>query len=88
MESLRERGIYTLPDGRELVVHMAFRGGYILYTPSAWEFFGISTFRTDADGTISSNGPTSHWNIRDLSDTGRTARSRSRGSAAQKSYWD
>jgi hypothetical protein len=88
MQELRERGIYTLPDGREFVVHTAFRGGHILYTPSGWEFFGPSTYNTGADGIICSNSRTTHWNIRDLTDTGKTARSRTRGGAAQKSVWD
>jgi hypothetical protein len=31
----RERGIYTLSEGREFVAHSVFRGGYVLYTPMA-----------------------------------------------------
>jgi hypothetical protein len=33
MQQLRERGIYTLPEGGEFVAHAVFRGGYVLYTP-------------------------------------------------------
>ena len=88
MQELRERGIYTLPDGREFVIHIAFRGGHILYTPGGWEFFGPSTYNANADGTICSNSRTTHWNVRDLTDTGKTAHSRTKGGAAQKSVWD
>lgn len=38
MQQLRERGIYTLPEGGEFVAHAVFRGGYVLYTPVAWDF--------------------------------------------------
>jgi hypothetical protein len=78
MQELRERGIYKLPDGREFVIHAVFRGGYVLYTPAAWEFFGPYTFDSNKTGQICSTGRTIGWNIENLVDTSRTARSRSR----------
>ena len=41
MQQLKEGGIYALPSEREeLVADAVFRGGYVLYTPGDWEFFG------------------------------------------------
>ena len=85
MQQLKERGIYTLPaEQRELVVHAVFRGGYVLYTPTDWEFFGPYTYESDNSGNIRGEGQTTCWHIDDLAYTNRTARSRSRSGAAQK----
>lgn len=86
MGELRERGIYTLPEVGELVVHAVFRGGYILYTPEAWKFNGVHQYESDADGRIRLNGRPTHWQIGHLTDTGRTAPSRSRSGAAPKAF--
>jgi len=84
MNKLREQGIYALPDGREFVAHAVFRGGYVLFTPRDWEFSGIHFYETNPAGQIRSKGQRTSWRIEDLTDTGRTARSRSRSGAAQK----
>jgi len=84
MQQLKERGIYTLPSEQdELVAHAVFRGGYVLYTPTDWEFFGPYTYESDGSGNIHSEGQFTHWHIDDLAYTNRTARSRSRSGAAQ-----
>jgi hypothetical protein len=83
MQQLRERGIYTLPSKAEFVAHAVFRGGYFLYTPADWEFFGPYAYESDRAGNISSAGQSTRWHIDDLADTNRTARSRSRSGAAQ-----
>jgi hypothetical protein len=88
MQQLRERGIYTLAEGGEFVAHAVFRGGYVLYTPVAWEFFGIHAYESDGTGDIHLNGQSTCWQIKDLTDTTRTARSRSRSGAAQKPFID
>ena len=85
MQQLKERGIYTLPAERgELVAHAVFRGGYVLYTPADWEFFGPYTYESDQAGNIRHEGQSTCWHIDDLAYTDRTARSRSRSGAAQK----
>lgn len=85
VQQLTERGIYTLPSERaELVAHAVFRGGYVLYTPADWEFFGPYTYESDRAGTIRREGDSTLWHIDDLAYTNRTARSRSRSGAAQK----
>ncbi|MDQ3817362.1 MAG: hypothetical protein M3362_06695 [Acidobacteriota bacterium] len=75
--NLRECGIYALPDGREFVIHAVFRGGYVLYTQGAWEFFGLHSYETDAAGLLRFHGRATYWRLEDLTDTTRTAQSRS-----------
>jgi hypothetical protein len=84
MQQLRERGIYDLPlTGEEFVAHEVFHG-YLLYTPTNWEFFGPYAYESDRGGQINcSKGQAKRWRLDDLADTNRTARSRSRSGAAQ-----
>ena len=85
MQQLKEGGIYALPSERgELVAHAVFRGGYVLYTPTDWEFFGPYTYESDGAGNIRSQEQSTCWHIDDLAYTNRSARSRSRSGAAQK----
>ena len=86
MQQLREQGIYTLPEGGEFVVHAVRDGGYVLYTPGAWEFFGIHAYESDGTGNIHLHERFTGWHIKDLTDAGRTARSRSRSGAAQQAF--
>ncbi|HKZ78633.1 MAG TPA: hypothetical protein VJ124_10045 [Pyrinomonadaceae bacterium] len=86
MQELRERGIYHLPDGNEFVIHAVSRAQYALYTPGNWEFSGATAYETDPTGQIRSKDLLTNWYIRDLTDTGRTARSRSRSGAAQSPF--
>src|ERR1041385_2894942 len=74
---LRERGIYSLADGREFVVHAVFRGGYVFYTPEDWQLFGPHAYESTADGHLRWSGQPDQWRTEDLIDTSRTARSRS-----------
>ena len=87
MQELREGGVYTLHGVGDLVVHTVFRGGYFLYTPDAWEFNGPHKYESDAEGRVRLNGRATEWRVDQLTDTGRTARSRSRSGAAQKACW-
>ena len=80
MQNLRERGIYSLPDGREFVVHAVFRGGHVFYTPEEWELFGPYAYESDDYGRIRWIGQLDQWRTEDLIETSRTARSRSRSS--------
>ena len=81
IQNLRERGIYSLSDGREFVVHAVFRGGYVFYTPEDWDGFGPHAFESDAEGHLRWSGKSNDWRPEDLIDTTRTARSRSRTDA-------
>jgi len=83
MQQLRERGVYTLlSEGKEFVAHAVFRGGYVLYTPTDWEFFGPYTYESDWAGNIRREGQSTRWHINDLAFTNRIARSHSRNGAA------
>ena len=85
MQQLKEAGIYALPSERgELVAHAVFRGGYVLYIPRDWEFFGPYTYESDGAGNIRRGADFTRWHIDDLAYTNRTARSRSRSGAAQR----
>jgi len=81
MQKLRERGIYTLSDGREFVAHAVFRGGYVFYTPEDWDIFGPHAYESTAGGYLRWNGQPNEWRTEDLIDTNRTAQTRSRSSS-------
>ena len=70
---LRERGIYTLPDGTEFIVCAVREGGWNLYEPPTWNTFGIADYRAHPDGQVFWKGDPTPWMIDDLLDTGRTA---------------
>lgn len=71
---LRERGVYKLPDGREFVVSAAGDGvGYLLYNWEEWRWYGLSSYRAQANGRILCRGFVTDWRVEDLKDTGRTA---------------
>ena len=83
MQQLKERGIYTLlSEGEDYVAHAIFSGGYVLYTPTDWEFFGPYTYESDWAGNIRREGQITSRHIDDLAFTNRVARSRSRLGAA------
>ena len=75
MEStdLRERGIYLLPDGEELVASFARGGGFALYEPRVWKRYGVPDYEVNPRGRITRMGQSTHWHVEDLVDTGRTA---------------
>jgi hypothetical protein len=70
---LRERGIYTFPDGEEFVASVARGGGYALYDLQVWKRYGMPDYEIDAKGRMTHVGQSTHWRIEDLTDTGRTA---------------
>jgi hypothetical protein len=70
---LRELGVYALPDGREFVVSTIYYDGCSLYSPQAWETFGLAEYWVDRDGRLLHRGVPSVWKVQDLRDTGTTA---------------
>lgn len=68
---LKERGIYTLPDGRELIIGRISEQGCSLYLPQTWKSYGIAEYRIHQDGRLLSKGIPTRWRIEDLKDTGR-----------------
>ncbi len=73
MKELRERGIYRLPDGEELVAGMTRGGAYALYNPQIWKRYGVPDYQIDAQGRLNRLGESTRLHVDDLVDTGRTA---------------
>jgi hypothetical protein len=73
MVKLRERGIYRLPNGRELVALEGLGGGYFFYGIYEWEHEESPTYESGDNGRLYSKGKLTAWDAKDLSDTGRTA---------------
>ena len=83
---IRERGIYSFPDGTLVVAQPREPSATLLFYLSDWEVFGgaevqaernATAFRiieANADGQILRFGIPTRWQLDDLSDTGRTAR--------------
>lgn len=72
--NLRERGIYTLPNGRELVVLRKHENGKRSYTLGEWERFEVTEYQINEDGRLICQGRLTAWDVASLSDTGETAR--------------
>lgn len=76
LSSMREGGIYALPDGRRLVATHDHRGGYFLYAPQVWRAFsgwGPAEYDVMPEGPIvTCHGERTPWEAADLVDTGET----------------
>jgi hypothetical protein len=73
----RERGIYSLPNGRELVVLRNDEGGSVLFGPVRCERLDCERFEmgdlvVNEAGRLVHEGKLTAWDISNLSDTGRT----------------
>ncbi|HEX8072289.1 MAG TPA: hypothetical protein VF546_20255 [Pyrinomonadaceae bacterium] len=73
MKALRERGIYRLPEGEELVASVTRGGTFALYHPRVWARYGVPDYEVDAAGRLTRMGESTRYSISDLTDTGRTA---------------
>ncbi|HEU4870613.1 MAG TPA: hypothetical protein VFT08_07180 [Pyrinomonadaceae bacterium] len=67
---LRDRGIYCLPNGRELVVLSNGENGHVKYKLSGTA--DGSDYEVSDEGRLLNSGRLTAWDINDLSDTGRT----------------
>ena len=72
--NLRERGIYRLPNGRELVVLCKHENGKRTYTLGGRERFELTEYEVNEDGRLICQGRLTAWDVASLSDTGQTAR--------------
>ena len=70
---LRERGIYCLPNGRELVVLRNDEEGSVLYGPVSCERSEVGEFVINEAGRLTCQGKLTAWDISNLRDTGRTS---------------
>ena len=67
--SLRERGVYTLPDGRRFIAHASTTDTYSLYPLRMWQA-GRAEYVLRPDGRILSKGVPTRWRAADLAFTG------------------
>lgn len=72
-QSLRELGIYELPDGQQYVVSTLYADGCSLYPLHAWGNYGNAEFWASKDGRLLRGGIPTRWSVRDLKDTGKTS---------------
>jgi hypothetical protein len=68
---LRERGIYCLPNGRELIVVSNSQDGGIKMRDSSPSV--RSEYELNNGGRLLTDGKPTAWDINNLTDTGRTA---------------
>jgi hypothetical protein len=73
MKELRERGIYRLPEGEELVASMTRGGTFALFDQRVWARYGVPDYEVNAEGRLTRMGESTRYSITDLTDTGRTA---------------
>jgi hypothetical protein len=72
LNDIRERGVYQLPDGRELIASGS--GGFFkLYDTLAWKYLGPPLYEIREQEGLTSFGRPTPWRIRDLVDKGQTA---------------
>lgn len=71
--TLREQGIYSLPNGSELVVNRKHERGPVLYQLRSWNRFETSEFEINEAGRLLTQGRLTAWDITNLKDTGRSA---------------
>jgi len=69
---LRDRGIYCLPNGRELVVVRAGENGNSSYRLCCTKSSNTTDYEVSNDGRLLCEGRLTAWDISDLFDTGRT----------------
>jgi hypothetical protein len=71
--SLRKGGIYSLPNGRELVVLRKHENGRRAYTLGGWGRFETTQYEVNDSGRLICHGKLTAWDVTNLRDTGRTA---------------
>lgn len=70
---LRTGGIYSLPNGRELVVLNKPSTPRALFRLSGWNSFELCEYIVTLEGRLVCQGRLTAWDITNLCDTGRTA---------------
>ena len=68
--NLKERAIYQLPNGRELVARVADGDRVVLYNISAQV---PGQYELNSDGRLLFHGELTAWEMKDLHETGRVA---------------
>lgn len=73
MKQLRDGGVYTMPNGKEVVARSSSRCGYYLYA-SPTIIYALPIYEVVATGQIYAAGRPTPWNIHDIADTNLNAR--------------
>lgn len=72
VNEMHDCGVYTLPDGRELIAHRGGRFGfYKLYDRLSWKADGPALYEADREGRITSLGIPTFWRVEDLKEVGQ-----------------
>lgn len=75
LEDIKERGVYLLPDGREVVASVS--GGFFkLYDLLAWQYFGPPLYEIRDETHLTCFGRPTPWRVVDLIDKRQMAPSR------------
>ena len=67
---LKERVVYRLPNGRELVAHQNGGNGIVLHSLNCSE---LGQYELNSTGRLLLNGQMTAWEVADLFETGRRA---------------
>ena len=71
--TLREGGIYLLPNGKELVVAGEGNSPGVRFRLRGWDHFESAEYEVNDAGRLLTHGKLTAWDIQHLQDTGRTA---------------
>ena len=71
--TLREGGIYMLPNGKELVVSGQGQAPGVLFTLRGWDQFETTEYEVNDSGRLTAQGKLTAWDMHHLQDTGKTA---------------
>lgn len=70
--TLREGGIYMLPNGKKLVVAGEGNSPGVLFRLRGWYHFESTEFEINEAGRLLAQGKLTAWDIQQLQDTGET----------------
>lgn len=73
MKKLRNLGVYTLPDGKELIAEVEPGEGYRLYPTRLWNQFRSTEYLVTREGRLLIKGQPTNLSVEQLVDTGRRA---------------
>jgi hypothetical protein len=71
--TLREGGIYMLPNGKELVVSGQGNATGVLFRLRGWDQSETTEYEVNDSGRLIAQGKLTAWDMHHLQDTGKTA---------------
>ncbi len=72
MNQLRERGVYRLPGGQEVVALRGLQSGHFLYSSDALDHYKLPEYEVNEAGQLLCGGEATGWSVHGLADTGRS----------------